>query len=171
MMLNLEKRFDEKLKDLKNSLPKLKVNANCAELTLTSVLEILGIDNYIFHNVAIPLAGGFGGYKSKKGWQGACGAVCGGCSAMGVIMGGQKKMENEIMLKAYLKAAKFASEFEKEFGSVVCSELCGYDFSQPEGMTEYIRSGTWKKKCYHYVVWAIDQVRKFTQRELKNKWK
>ena len=171
MMLNLDKRFDEKLKDLKNSLPKLKVNANCAELTLTSVLEIFGIDNYIFHNVAIPLAGGFGGYKSKKGWQGACGAVCGGCSAMGAIMGGQKKMENEMMLKAYLKAAKFASEFEKEFGSVVCSELCGYDFSQPEGMTEYIRSGTWKKKCYHYVVWAIDQVRKFTQRELKNKWK
>ena len=171
MILEINKRFDEKLKDLNNSLPKLKVNVNCAELTLTSVLEVLGIDNYVFHNAAIPLAGGFGGYKSKNGWQGACGAVCGGCAAIGVTMGGKKRMDNETMIKAYLKAAKFASEFEKEFGSVVCTELCGYDFSHPEVMIEYRNSGTWEKKCYHYVVWAVDHVRKFTQIELKDKWK
>ena len=70
MLQNIDKRFDEKIKELNESLPKLKVGANCAELTLTSVLDILGIDSHIFHNLAIPLAGGFGGYKSKKGWQG-----------------------------------------------------------------------------------------------------
>jgi len=170
MVQNLNKQFDEKLKDLNNTLPKLRVNANCAELTLTSVLDILGLDNYIFHNLSIPLAAGFGGYKSKNGWQGACGAVCGACSAIGVIMGGQKRMDNVTMLKAYLKAAKFASEFEKEFGSVVCPELCGFDFSQPDGMTEYIRSGTWSKKCYLYVVWAVDKVRKMTSNDLKKHW-
>ncbi|MCK4381064.1 MAG: C_GCAxxG_C_C family protein [Candidatus Lokiarchaeota archaeon] len=170
MIQNLDERFDEKIKELNESLPKLKVNANCAELTLTSVLDILGIDNHFFHNAAIPLAGGFGGYKSKSGWQGACGAVCGGCSAVGVILGGGERMDNETMLKAYLKAAKFASVFEKEYGSVVCSELCGYDFSQSEEMTEYQRSGTWAKKCYKYVVWAVDKVRNLTRKELKNKW-
>jgi C_GCAxxG_C_C family probable redox protein len=170
MMQNIEKRFDEKLKELNVSLPRLQVNANCAELTLTSVLDVLGLDNYIFHNLAIPLAGGFGGYKSKNGWQGACGAVSGGCSALGVIMGGQKRMDDVTMLKAYLKSAKFVHEFEKKFGSVVCPELCGFDFNQPKGMIKYRRSGTWKKKCYQYVVWAVDQVRKFTQKELKNNW-
>lgn len=117
-------------------------------MTLTSVLDILGIDNHFFHNAAIPLAGGFGGYKSKTGWQGACSAVYGGSSTIGVILRGYERMDNETMLKAYLKAAKFAIEFEKEYGSVVCSELCGLYFSQSEGMTEYQRSGTWAKKCY-----------------------
>jgi len=170
MKRNLDKKFDEKIKELKKSLPKLKVNVNCAELTLTSILDILGIDNHFFHNAAIPLAGGFGGYKSKNGWQGACGAVCGGCSAIGVILGGDDRMGDETMLNAYLKAAKFASEFEKEYGSVVCSELCGYDFSQPEAITDYRNSGTWTKKCYHYVVWAVDKVRELTRDSLKNIW-
>lgn len=169
-MKDIDFRFDEKLKELNDLLPTLKVDVNCAELSLTSVLDILGIDKPIFHNLAIPLAGGFGGFRSMKGWKGACGAVNGGCSAIGVILGGHERMDDETMEKAYLKAAIFAHEFEKEFGSVVCSELCGYDFSEPEGMTEYRKSETWAKKCYHYVVWAVDKVRKLTSSDLKKNW-
>ena len=170
-MQDIDIRFDEKLKELNELLPTLKEGVNCAELSFTSVLDILGIDKPIFHNLAIPLAGGFGGFKSENGWQGACGAVCGGCLAIGLIMGGHERMDNDTMLEVYLKAAKFASEFEKEFGSVVCTELCGYDFSDLEGLTEYRKSGTWAKKCYNYVVWAVDKVRKLTSSDLKKKWK
>ena len=63
----------------------------------------------------IPLAGGLGGYKSEKGWQGACGAVCGGCAATGVILGGKERMPDASIPVAYLKSAKFATDFEKEF--------------------------------------------------------
>jgi C_GCAxxG_C_C family probable redox protein len=170
-MPDINIRFDEKLKELNDLLPTLELGINCAELVLTSILDILGIDNYIFHNLAAPLAGGFGGYKSKSGWQGACGAVSGGCAAIGVIMGGHKKMDDETMWKALMKAATFASEFEKEFGSVVCPELCGYDLSQPENMEEYQKNRTWEKKCCHYVVGAVDTVRKLTISELKENWK
>lgn len=45
MLKNIDKRFDEKIKELKASLPNLKVGVNCAELTLTSVLDVLEIDN------------------------------------------------------------------------------------------------------------------------------
>ncbi|NVM36005.1 MAG: C_GCAxxG_C_C family protein [Candidatus Lokiarchaeota archaeon] len=126
MIQYLDEKFDEKIKELNELLPKLKVSANCAELTLISFLDILGIDNHFFHNTAIPLTGGFGGYKSKTEWQGACSAVCGDYSAIGVILGGDERMDNEIMLKAYLKVAKFASEFEKEWNMgkkllLVCS--------------------------------------------------
>ena len=171
MLQKLDERFDEKIKELEKSLPQRETSANCAELTLTSVLEVLGIDNPLFHNAIIPLAGGFGGYKSKKGWQGACGAVCGGCSAIGVILGGKERMDDKTVIEAYMKASKFAHKFEEKFGSVVCTELCGYDFSQPEGMIQYRENGTWVKKCYHYVVWAVDTVRRITLEELKNKWK
>ncbi|MFX1391496.1 MAG: C-GCAxxG-C-C family protein [Promethearchaeota archaeon] len=171
MKQEINERFDKKLRELNQILPKLKANTNCAELTLTSVLDILGVDNYLFHNLAIPLAGGFGGYKSKNGWQGACGAVCGGCSAIGIIMGGKKRMDNETMFATYLKSAKFAADFEKQFGSVVCTELCGHDFSNAQGMIEYRKNGTWSKKCYKYVVWAVDRVRGSVNKELKINWK
>lgn len=163
-------RFNKKIEEMEKILPDLQKGVNCAELTLTNILDVLGIDNYLFHNLAMPLAGGFGGYKSKKGWQGACGAVVGGCAAIGVIMGGQKKMNEKRMMMAYLKAAKYASDFEKKFGSVVCSELCGYDFSDPNGFIAYRESGTWKKKCYKYVVWAIEKVRRMTRKDLKRYW-
>ncbi|MHA2008095.1 MAG: C-GCAxxG-C-C family protein [Promethearchaeota archaeon] len=170
MGTNLNKKFNEKIKELTEKLPNMKSGANCAELTLTSVLEVLGVDNFMFHNIAKPLAGGFGGYKSKKGWMGACGAVAGGCAAIGAIMGGKVKMDDQTMAMAYYNASKYATEFEHQFGSVVCSELCGFDFSIPEKYMEYRDNGTWEKFCYKLVVWAIDEIRKLTQEDLKRKW-
>ncbi|MFX1493485.1 MAG: C-GCAxxG-C-C family protein [Promethearchaeota archaeon] len=170
MKRDINTRFDEKVQEIEKILPDLKKGVNCAELTLTNVLDVLGVDNYMFHNIAMPLAGGFGGYRSKKGWMGACGAVAGGCAAIGAIIGGKERMNDRLMVITYLKASKYVTEFEKEFGSVVCSELCGFDFSDPNGFIKYRESGTWKKKCYKFVVWAVDRVRKITRKDLKRKW-
>ncbi|MBA7560795.1 hypothetical protein ES708_02426 [subsurface metagenome] len=162
MEQNINAKFDEKIKELEEK--------NCAELTLTSVLDVLGINNGIINNLMIPLAGGFGGYKSEKGWQGGCGAVCGGCAAAGVILGGKERMSNELIPIAYLKGAKFATDFEKEFGTVVCSELCGYDFSDPNAFLEYEKNNIWEKTCSKYVIWAVDHVRKLMRKDLRKKW-
>lgn len=167
---NLQVKFDEKVKELEKNLPNRTVGVNCAELTLTSILEVLNVDNYMFHNIAKPLAGGFGGYKSKEGWMGACGAVAGACAAIGAIMGGKKLMDDDTMALAYFKAAKYCSEFEKQFGSVICSELCGYDFSQPENYLQYRDKGVWQKTCYKFVVWAVDTIRNLTREELDKNW-
>jgi len=169
---DIMKRFDEKLQKLEKKLLEMKFREgiNCAELTLTNILDVLGIDNFFFHNLAIPLAGGFGGYKSKKGWMGACGAVNGACAAIGIIMGGQELITGKDQATVMLKASQYASKFEKKFGSVICSELCGYELGIPEGITSYRENNVWRKKCYKYVLWAIDTVRKLTRRDLKNKW-
>ncbi|MFX0028415.1 MAG: C-GCAxxG-C-C family protein [Candidatus Hermodarchaeota archaeon] len=167
---NLQSKFDEKVEDLEKNLPSKTVGVNCAELTLTSVLEVLNVDNYMFHNIIKPLAGGFGGYKSKEGWMGACGAVAGGCAAIGAIMGGKKLMDDDTMAQAYFKAAKYCSEFEKQFGSVVCSEICGFDFSVPDNYLKYRDEGVWAKTCYKFVVWAVDKIRNLTEEELKKNW-
>ncbi|TXT54678.1 MAG: putative redox-active protein [Promethearchaeota archaeon] len=171
MKNNLREQFQKKVEELREELPNLKGGGiNCAELTLTNILQVLGIDNPYFHNLAIPLAGGFGGYKSKEGWQGACGAVCGGCAAIGIIMGGKERMGDSEIPMTYLKAAKFATDFEKEFGSVVCAEVCGYDFSTPEGMQNYQKDNVWKKTCFKFVIWAVENVPKMTKRDLRKKW-
>jgi len=163
-------KFDEKIKELEEKLPKMTVGVNCAELTLTNILDVLGINDGIINNLMIPLAGGFGGYKSKKGWQGACGAVCGGCAATGVILGGKERMPNDLILDAYMNAAKFATDFEKEFGTVVCSELCGYDFSDPNALEEYQKNNTWETTCNKFVIWAVNHIRDMMEEDLRSKW-
>jgi len=167
---NYKKLFAEKVEHLEKTLPKLTRGVNCAELTFTNILDVLGIENGLLNNAIIPLAGGFGGYKSKNGWQGACGAVCGGCAAIGIILGGKERMHDKIIPIAYLKAAKFASEFEKEFGSVICAELCGYDFSTADGFIQYQKDDCWSNTCYKYVIWAIKKVQKLMNHQLKLFW-
>ena len=69
-----------------------------------------------------------------------------------------------------MKSAQFAKEFEKEFGTVICPTLSGYDFSDPAAMMEYMKEGVWGKICYKYVLWAIDNIRKLMKKELKKNW-
>ncbi len=168
MVKDINLRFDEKIKNLEEILPKLEMETNCAALTLTNILEVLGVDNFYFHNLAVPLAGGFGGFKSLKGWKGPCGAVCGGCAAIGIIVGGQKKLAQN--LEAYQTAAKFVHYFEKEFGSTTCYELCGIDFSDLDSANKYIENKKWEQQCYKYVIFAINKVRELTASDLKKKW-
>ncbi|MFX0139755.1 MAG: C-GCAxxG-C-C family protein, partial [Candidatus Hodarchaeota archaeon] len=140
---------------------------------LTSVVDILGIselNRFYFNNLAVPLGGGFGGFKSMKGWKGPCGAVSGGCAAIGVILGGHERLKLKDHLKTYQRAAIFTHYFEKEFGSVACQELCGTDFNDLSSVNEYLNNKVWEKQCYKYVIFALDQIRKLTAFELKEKW-
>ena len=170
----IQERFDEKLEELKESLPPLgkDIGTSCAALTFTHVLDVLGSKNFdsvYFNNLAVPFSG-FGTYTSKSGWAGPCGTVSGGIAAIGVIMGGQEKLKSMETPAVYVKAAKFASRFEAKYGSVSCKEICGYDLGKPENIKQYVKSRTWEKKCVHFVIYAIDQARKLTKRELKSKW-
>ena len=167
----IDSKFDEALKQYEETFPKI-MPAGCAEMTLKSILSVLGIEDELINNLMIPLSGGLGGYKSEKGWCGPCGAVVGGCAAVGAIMGGREKEKMSINLVpiSYNKSAQFAKEFEKEFESVICPNLCGYDFSDPNALMEYIKEGVWGKTCYKYVLWAIDNIRKLMKEELKKNW-
>ncbi len=170
---NLNIKFDEKIKELEESLPKGTPDANCSALTLTHTLNVLGnpeFNSFYFNNLAIPLGGGYGGFKSIKGWKPPCGAVSGGCMAIGIIMGGQERLDFKDHMKTYQKTANFVHLFEKEFGSVACHDLCGTDFNDISQINEYMKKDIWGKKCYKFVVFAVDQIRKIMASELKKKW-
>ena len=156
---------------LGETLPYNHVGTNCACLTLNNITEILGIENNSFNNIIFPFAGGFGGYKAENGWQGACGAVCGGAAAIGLIMGGtEEKIKTENMNNVYMRGNSFCRKFEKIHGSCVCRDLSGYDMGDPNDLVEYQKNDTWSKTCYKFVISAIDLVRKLTQKELQEMW-
>ena len=87
-------RFDEKIKELEQTLPAMTEGVNCCELTFNSILNVLGIDDHKFHNLAMPLAGGFGGYKANDGWQGACAPLREVVLLLGLLWGEIKRWMN-----------------------------------------------------------------------------
>ena len=92
-------RFQDKLEELKETLPSLgKTPGNsCAANTLDNILDVLNVKDLkspYFHNLAIPFSG-FGSYETRKGWKGPCGIVSGAIAAIGVIMGGQIETKRE----------------------------------------------------------------------------
>ncbi|UCC20961.1 MAG: C_GCAxxG_C_C family protein [Promethearchaeota archaeon] len=169
----IDLKFDEALKQFEEILPKADpTEGGCADGTLGCILSILEIEDDFINNIMLPLSGGLGGYKSQKGWSGPCGAVIGGCAAVGAILGGKKKEKiiSDLIPVALMKSSQFAKDFENEFGSVICPTLSGYDFSDPNATMNYIENDVWGKTCYKYVLWAIDHIRNLMNEELKTKW-
>lgn len=164
-------KFENKIKVLEEELPNLNGEINCASLTLTNITKLLNIDNFYFNNLAVPLAGGIGGYKSSNdNWRGACGVVSGGVAAIGIIIGGKQRIPFRDHLKVYQLASKYCYEFEKEFGSIICYKLCNTDFGKFDSIKEYQENKTWKKKCYKYVIFALKAIKNLTLNDIKRKW-
>jgi len=166
-------RFDEKLENLKEEIKHPAPGANCAILTFTNILDVLGkeeLKSHYFTNLAAPFPL-FGGYKSEEGWKGPCGAVSGSLAGLGIILGGDKKIsETSEVRKAQMNAGRFAEQFSKKFGSICCADICGYDLTKTENAMEYMKNNTWQNKCMHFVLFAIDQVKKQTEKELIKNW-
>jgi len=165
-------RFKSKLEELKQILPPLGKNRghSCTATTLTHILDVLDLtsgNSIYFNNLAIPFSG-FASFKSKSGWRGPCGAIVGALAAIGIISGGNKKIEDVNVPIVYGKAIRFALKFEQEFGSLSCQELCGYDLQY--NLKDYVKDRAWENKCCNFVLFAIDQVSKIMKKELRNNW-
>ena len=166
-------RFQDKLEELKETLPSLgnTPGNSCAANTLDNILDVLNVKDLkkpYFHNLAIPFSG-FGSYKTRKGWKGPCGIVSGAIAAIGVIMGGQIETKREKVPLVFTKAIRFSDKFERENGSLSCWDLCGFDLSKD--YQKYVENKVWEHKCHKMVLFAIDQVMKLTRKDLKTKWK
>ena len=172
LQTDINKRFEEKLMELKNSLPPLGKNIgnSCAADTLNSIIEVLNlqdIKNIYFNNLAVPFSG-FAHFKGKNGWKGPCGAIFGALTGIGIISGGQGKIKDFDVPKVYGKALKFSKRFEEKFGSVMCEELCGFDLNID--LKQYVKTRAWENKCCNFILFAVDQVSKITRKELRQLW-
>lgn len=166
-------RFKDKIQELKTTLPPegRKFGNSCAAHTINNILEVLDSKDLgklcYYNNLAVPFSG-FGSYVNDKGWKGPCGVVVGAIIAIGIIIGGQDKIQNQEVPLVFTKTIQFADKFEKKFGSVSCHELCGYDLTKE--YQKYKDANIWKKKCCNLIYFAIETVSKLTRKDLKAKW-
>jgi C_GCAxxG_C_C family probable redox protein len=123
---------------------------NCAQCVLTALSDDLGLD----HNIALKLAMGFGGGMGQTGKS--CGAVTGAYMAIGLKQNLNSTNFAEVRDKTYAQVKDFTREFLKLHGTTNCTELLGYDLSQPEQLAAAREKGLFTTKCPIFVRDAVE---------------
>lgn len=123
---------------------------------LLAVCQEFGIET---ENEAIPhIALGFAGGIGITG--DVCGAVAGAVMAISLKLGKAEAMEDKLRSFSVIRA--FRQRFEKEMGSIICTELTGLDMTavdlSMEGFANMMTTSTPEKVCFPAVATAYDLV-------------
>jgi len=92
-------------------------------------------------------------------------APCGAVSAAAVCLGlrhccslADKEKAEEARLSARREASELVRSFVEKFGTIICRDLLGFDFSDKEAARQFRESGMWKEKCDNYVQYVIEKL-------------
>jgi glutaredoxin 3 len=118
--------------------------------------EAYGLDNEDILWSCIAFNGGIAGQQS---------APCGAVSAATVCLGLRhcwplvdKQRAKQERLEAREDASQLVRSFIDRFGTIVCHDLIGIDFSDSVAYRAFLESGKSKDKCDKYVEFAIEKL-------------
>jgi C_GCAxxG_C_C family probable redox protein len=114
----------------------------------------LGNEDLLWSGIAFN--GGIGGQQ-----QAPCGAVSTAAICLGLrhrSYATDKQKAKQARLDARQHAGELIKSFIEKFGSIVCLDLVGIDFSEPGGYQRFQESGIWQEKCDHYVQFVIEKL-------------
>jgi C_GCAxxG_C_C family probable redox protein len=113
----------------------------CSAAVFSTFSRELGLDP----DTAKKIACGFGAGISKTG--NICGAVSGGVMVIGLAFGKTQEGDDAATEKTRALVRQFISGFTKKNGSVNCTDLLGYDLSDPAAYAAAQASGIFIEKC------------------------
>jgi C_GCAxxG_C_C family probable redox protein len=124
--------------------------------------EACDLKNEDFLWAGIPFLGGIAGQQQ---------APCGVVSSSAVFLGLRHRCSLQYKEQAKLARTKtraFAQElvkdFEKEFGTITCRDMIGFNTSDPEENKKFRESNLGREKCYKAMEFAIDKLYEFEDR-------
>ncbi len=123
---------------------------SCSQAVLSARCEKYGLDQ----KTALTIAAGFGGGMGRS--AGACGAVTGAISIIGLHAGSDQAGDTASKENTYRIVREFMAGFKEEFGSVNCKELLGCDISTPTGYNQARKQGMFENICPRYVDGALE---------------
>lgn len=117
---------------------------NCAESVLGGVLSQLAVE-------PLPLraATGFGGGIGRRG--DVCGAVTGAVIAISWARGRDRPDDREAYAGCSALVREVLAAFRREFGTLICRELTGYDLSDPSVVEAFADDRSRRAKCARYI--------------------
>ena len=118
--------------------------------------EAYGLGNEDLLWSCIAFNAGIGGQQ-----QAPCGAVTAGAVCLGLrhrCSSEEKQKAKQARLDARQDAHELVRDFTQRFGTIICLDLVGTDFSKPGGYQQFLESGAWKEKCDSYVQFVIEKL-------------
>jgi len=122
---------------------------SCTQALLSTFSEDLGMEKEIAYKVA----SGFGGGVGRTG--NICGAVSGALMVIGLKYGSSIPENCAGKEKTYEIIREFINNYTALNGSVNCTELLGYDLSNPESYAEAQEKRVAAQKCPKLVEDAV----------------
>lgn len=123
---------------------------NCAQAVAGVFAEDYGLDEAVVEKLVC----GFGGGISHTGRS--CGAVNGAIFILGLARGTSVPGDREGKELCYTSVREFLRRFGECHGSVDCTDLVGFDLSDPRGLDAARVAGVFSEKCTLYVRDAVE---------------
>jgi C_GCAxxG_C_C family probable redox protein len=135
------KTIDDLKKDAREKAYHYEINHHCcSQATMLALQEVLGMEDELTLKATSSVCGGM----ALSG--NTCGALSAGVMVIGMKYGrGDIKEGFTKVMKGMLPAAKLVKWFEKEFGTVMCRDISGFEMDEdmpktamenPEAMME-----------------------------------
>lgn len=122
----------------------------CSQAVLCTYCEQFGLDKETACRIAPPFGAGIG-YTGNM-----CGAVAGALMVIGLKFGNTDPDDMDAKKKVFAATQEFIVEFVDRHATINCTELLGYDLSDPEQLHEARRGGVMREKCPVFVRDAAD---------------
>jgi len=117
---------------------------NCAQAVFSALSKEYGLKE----DQALAIAQAFG---SGMRVNSICGAVTGAYMVLGLAKPPSKENPRQNMDKTNALAAEFNRRFKELYGSVNCTDLLGYNLTNPEETAEARGKGFFVTKCPEFV--------------------
>jgi C_GCAxxG_C_C family probable redox protein len=127
---------------------------NCAQ----AVLSVFAPDFGLGRDMARWISQGFGAGIARTG--DICGALSGAIMVIGLHYGGIRADDAAVKEKTYAVVAEFLREFKTLHGSVACTNLLGYNLSDPQQFAEAKTHKVAMERCPTFVRDAVKLVEK-----------
>ncbi|MEI7810938.1 MAG: C-GCAxxG-C-C family protein [Ignavibacteria bacterium] len=137
-----------------DAVEKFMSGFNCSQSVFSTYSEKLGLDSQTALKVACPFGAGMA-YSGET-----CGAVTGALMLIGLKYGKYSLDDLAAKEKTYSLTHKFIEEFRKQYGSLKCSDLLGYDMTKPEEREVVLADSINKVTCPKYVQNASELIEK-----------
>jgi len=118
---------------------------SCSQAVCCAFAKDFGIDE----KTALRLSCGLGGGMGHTG--NTCGAVSGALMVIGMRYGRTELDDLAAKEKTYEVAQEFIREFRRRHHSVNCTELLGYDLSNPRQLADAREKKVFHAKCPEFV--------------------
>ena len=125
---------------------------NCTQ----SILSVFATDFGLDRNIAARISQGFGAGIGRT--DEICGALSGVIMVIGLRYGGLTPDDSAAKEKTYAMVGEFVQKFKALHSSVACTDLLGYNLSDPQQYADAKAHKVAKEKCPAFIRDAVELV-------------